>query len=123
MNKGSTAWKVSKCGVISCPYFPVFSQNTGKYGPEITPYLNTFQAVLLNLIYWSPIWTIIIIWQRILIKIKNKTKEKYQRNARGYLSEKQQNVKEFTEKQWKLLNIKPGFRNSFTVLTNRKIKP
>ena len=122
MNKGYTAWKVSKCGVISCPYFPVFSQNTGKYGPEITPYLDTFQAVLLNLIYWSPIWTIIIIWQRILIKIKNKIKEKYQRNARGYLSEKQQNVKEFTEKQWKLLNIKPGFRNSFTVLTNRKIK-
>ena len=88
----------------------------------MTPYLDTFQAVLLNLIYWSPIWTIIIIWQRILIKIKNKIKEKYQRNARGYLSEKQQKVKEFTEKQWKLLNIKPGFRNSFTVLTNRKIK-
>ena len=27
------------------PYFSVFSPNTGKYGPEITPYLDTFHAV------------------------------------------------------------------------------
>ena len=40
-----TAWKVSKYGVISGPYFPVFGLNTGKYGPEITPYLDTFHAV------------------------------------------------------------------------------
>ena len=33
-----TAWKVSKYGVISGPYFPVF-------GPEITPYLDTFHTV------------------------------------------------------------------------------
>ena len=39
------AWKVSKYGVISGPYFLVFSPNTGKYGPEITPYLDTFHAV------------------------------------------------------------------------------
>ena len=32
-----TAWKVSKYGVISGPYFPVFGLNTRKYGPEITP--------------------------------------------------------------------------------------
>ena len=39
----STAWKVSKYGVISGPYFLVFGQNTGrKYGPEITSYLDTF---------------------------------------------------------------------------------
>ena len=37
--------KVSKYGVISGPYFPVFSPNTGKYGPEITPYLDTFHVV------------------------------------------------------------------------------
>ena len=48
--KINTAWKVSKYGVISDPYFPafglsVFSPNAGKYGPEITPYLDTFQAV------------------------------------------------------------------------------
>ena len=36
----TTAWKVSKYKVISGP-------NTGKYGPEITPYLDTFRAVYL----------------------------------------------------------------------------
>ena len=40
-----TARKVSKYGVISGPHFPVFRLNTGKYGPEITPYLGTFHAV------------------------------------------------------------------------------
>ena len=40
-----TAWKVSKYGVISGPYFPVFSPNVEKYGPDITPYLETFHAV------------------------------------------------------------------------------
>ena len=46
MVKMTTVWKVSKYGVISGPYFPIFSHNTGKYGPEITPYLDTFHAVL-----------------------------------------------------------------------------
>ena len=41
----NTAWKVSKYGVFSGPYLPVFSLNTGKYGPEKTPYLGTFHAV------------------------------------------------------------------------------
>ena len=36
-----TVWKVSKYGVFSGPYFPVFSPNGGKYGPEKTPYLDT----------------------------------------------------------------------------------
>ena len=36
---------MSKYGVISGPYFPVFCPNTGKYGPKITPYLDTFHAV------------------------------------------------------------------------------
>ena len=36
---------MSKYGVISGPYFSVFGINTGKYGPEITPYLDTFHAV------------------------------------------------------------------------------
>ena len=35
-----TAWKVSKYGVISCPYFPVF-------GPEIIPYSDNFHGVYL----------------------------------------------------------------------------
>ena len=41
----NTAWNVFKYGVISGPYFPVFSPNTGKYGPEIPPYLDTFHAL------------------------------------------------------------------------------
>ena len=51
----NNAWKVSKFGVFSGPYFPlfglnalylsVFSPNSGKYGPEKTPYLDTFHAV------------------------------------------------------------------------------
>ena len=44
-----TAWKVSKYGVISGPYFPVFGLNTGKYGPEKTPYLDTFTQFMLFL--------------------------------------------------------------------------
>ena len=37
---------MSKYGVFSGPYFPVFSPNTGKYRPEKIPYLDTFHAVL-----------------------------------------------------------------------------
>ena len=57
-----TARKVSQYGVFTGPYFPVFglktenvpysvrifsvfSPNTGKYGPQKTPYLDTFHAV------------------------------------------------------------------------------
>ena len=38
-----------KYGVSSGPYFPVFGLNTGKYGPEETPYLSTFHSVLFTL--------------------------------------------------------------------------
>ena len=41
-----TAWKVSEYGVFPDPYFPVFGLNTGIYGPEKTPYLETFHAVV-----------------------------------------------------------------------------
>ena len=37
-NVAPIAWNVSKYGVFSGPYFPVF-------GPEKTPYLDTFHAV------------------------------------------------------------------------------
>ena len=43
-----TAWKVSKYGVFSGPYFPVFGLNTKKYGPEKTPYSDTFYAVVIS---------------------------------------------------------------------------
>ena len=36
----------SKCRDFSGPCFPVFELNTGKYGPEKTPYLDTFHAVM-----------------------------------------------------------------------------
>ena len=39
------AWKVSKYGYFSGPYFPVFRLNTGNYGPQKTPYLDTFHAL------------------------------------------------------------------------------
>ena len=42
-----TAWKVSKNGVFYS-YFPVFGLNKGKYRPEKTPYLDTFQTVHVN---------------------------------------------------------------------------
>ena len=46
-------WNMMICKVQRCdksvqirsfcgPYFPVFSSNTGKYGPEKTSYLDTF---------------------------------------------------------------------------------
>ena len=50
--KRLTAWKVSKYRVISGPYFPVFSPNIEKYGPEITPYLDTFHAVVQIFSIW-----------------------------------------------------------------------
>ena len=36
---------MSKYGILFGPYFPVFRINIGKYGPEITPHLDTFQSV------------------------------------------------------------------------------
>ena len=36
---------MSKCGVFSGPYFPALGLNTGKYGLEKTPYLDTIHAV------------------------------------------------------------------------------
>ena len=51
----STAGKMSKYGDFSGPFFfhicteydfPVFSPTVGKYGPEKTPYLDTFHAII-----------------------------------------------------------------------------
>ena len=39
---------MSKYGVISGPYYPVFGPQTGKYGPGKTLYLDTFHAVILS---------------------------------------------------------------------------
>ena len=52
-----TAWKVSKYGFISGPYFPVFGLTTWKYRPEITPYLDTFTQwlVVQNILQWESV--------------------------------------------------------------------
>ena len=42
----NTLREVSKCGGFSGTYFPVFGLNTEKYGPEKTPYFDTFHAVI-----------------------------------------------------------------------------
>ena len=47
-SNGYCVWKVSKYGVFSGPFFPGFRQNTGKYGPEKTLYLDNFHAVGYN---------------------------------------------------------------------------
>ena len=39
---------MSKYGVFSGAYFPVFSPNIGIYGPEKTPYLDTFHLAWLE---------------------------------------------------------------------------
>ena len=39
---------MSKYGVTSGPYFPVFNPNTGTHGPEKTPYFDTFHVVNIN---------------------------------------------------------------------------
>ena len=38
-------WKNVQIRSYFCLCFPVFSPNTGKYGPKMTPYLDTFLAV------------------------------------------------------------------------------
>ena len=43
--ESNTVGIVSKYRVFSGPYFPLFGLNTGKYGPEKTPHLDTFHAV------------------------------------------------------------------------------
>ena len=44
MHQIYTAWKVSKYGVFSAPYFPAF-------GPEKALYLDTFETVIVT-DYW-----------------------------------------------------------------------
>ena len=43
VSKQHTVWKVSKDGIISGPYFHIFSPNNE---PEITPYFDIFHAVI-----------------------------------------------------------------------------
>ena len=61
--KCSTVQKVARYAVSSGPYFCVFGLNTGKYGPERFPYLDTFHAVQ--------------VLDVVQLKIKHQVKEKY----------------------------------------------
>ena len=61
---------MSKDGVFSGPYFPVFSPNTGKYGPGKTRYLDTFHVLKTNnsgvtfaIGFWS---TTVNFWKKFL---------------------------------------------------------
>ena len=45
VSEDDTAWKVSKYGNYSDPYFSAFGLNAGKNGLEKTQYLDTFHAV------------------------------------------------------------------------------
>ena len=51
--------KSTKYGAFFMPYFPVYSPNTNKYGPEKTPYLDTFRAV-----YNSETWSTLVSLER-----------------------------------------------------------
>ena len=62
-----TAWKMSKYGVISGPYFP----SARKYGQEITLYLDIFRAV--------PVKKTILVNDSDIKVIANKFKWKYLR--------------------------------------------
>ena len=70
---------MSKYEVFSGPYFLVFGRNTGKCGPEKTPYLDTFHAVRIEsdmgpgekwtktitisqLITYSHVWSLTLFW-------------------------------------------------------------
>ena len=64
---------MSKYEVICGPYFPVFGLNTGKYGPEITPYLDAFHAVLGQL-FATDKWNIDHLSDEELLRINNSIK-------------------------------------------------
>ena len=49
MSVNKTEWKLFKYGVCFGPYFLVFSPNTGKYGPEETPYGDTSHEVQITI--------------------------------------------------------------------------
>ena len=60
---------MSKRGVISCPYFPVF-------GPEINPYLDTFHTVIKHLTVFGFDLRTCLYQKRIQKKIGQKDKER-----------------------------------------------
>ena len=97
----NTAWKVSKYGVISGPYLPVFglnteiyfvfSPNTGKTRTEITPYLDTFSRSEIfrhqHSSYFDPVQ---LIYDSVGIKAKGRiSKRVLHKKKQDKLSKKQ----------------------------------
>ena len=69
-----TAWKVSKYGVFSGPYFPVFGLNTDFYysGQNKTQYLVTFHAVIAIHIYKRMYAKYDHVYRRSYLELKKK---------------------------------------------------
>ena len=57
--------------VFSGPYFTVFGLNTGKYGPEKPPYLDTLHAVCKERLFHS----LVRIWSENSKTIPNEVKK------------------------------------------------
>ena len=75
-----TALKLSKYEICFDPYFPVFqnilveifNQNTGKYGPGNTPYLNTFEILLVKIFHGAfPIYYCFLSYNIIIAAISH----------------------------------------------------
>ena len=64
---------MSKYGDFPGPYFPTFGLNVGKYGPEKSPYLDTFHRVGEVLIRASGGGGAGGDWKRLLKLISGKT--------------------------------------------------
>ena len=80
-----TAWKVPNTEFPNTPYLSVFSPNAGNYGPEKTPYLDTFHAVLLSLhkSFVYPPFTYILYQGNIVLQSIQRGIEKLLRNFHG----------------------------------------
>ena len=89
----NTVWNVSKYGVFSGPYFPILGLNTGKYGPEKTPYLNTFHAVCE---YFNGFWLFKILSDTSYLSVFGPNAGKYGLEKTPYLDTFQA-VQNYTE--------------------------
>ena len=68
---------MSKYGVFSAPYFPVFGLNKGKYGREKTPYLDNFHVV-----NWAHILLVLPENKRLKLKeSKNESMKLFKENT------------------------------------------
>ena len=61
---------MSNYGVFSGLYFPVFWLNTGKYGPEKTPYLDTLHAVFIQICSHYTDWKSLVLMQCMMMTKK-----------------------------------------------------